>query len=117
MATNANTQLILAFSSTTSTPNTTQLNFSIKLNARNYLAWKTQLLLLLNSLDLTGFIDGSKPTPSVTTMSTDDLPTPISNPEFQQWFKRDQMLLSWILSSISEEIFPYVTNVSSSFQA
>ena len=27
------------------------------------------------------------------------------------------MLLSWILSFISEEIFPYVNNVSSSFQA
>ena len=86
MATNTNTQIILVANSS-STPTATQLNFSIKLNSRNYLSWRTQLLSLLNSLDLTGFIDGSKPAPSITIMSNDNPPVLIPNPDYQTWFK------------------------------
>lgn len=39
------------------------VSFPIKLNPKNYLAWKTQLFPLINSQNL-GFIDGTTPPPS-----------------------------------------------------
>ena len=115
---NTKTQAVVPISSSPSSSSTsTQINFSVKLTARNYLAWKTQLIPLLNSQDLMSFVDGSQPPPSPTFMSTDTPPSPIPNPEFQPWFKKDQMLLTWILSSLTEEIFPYIVGVTSSRQA
>ena len=43
-------------------------------------------------------------------------PTEIPNPEYETWYKKDLMLHSWILSSLSEEIFPYVIGLSSSYE-
>ena len=115
---NTKTQAVVPISSSPSSSSTsTQINFSVKLTARNYLAWKTQLIPLLNSQDLMSFVDGSQPPPSPTIMSTDTPPSPVPNPEFQPWFKKDQMLLTWILSSLTEEIFPYIVGVTSSRQA
>jgi hypothetical protein len=47
-------------------------------------------------------------------MSSGDNPIPISNPEYENWFKKDQMLLSWLLSFLTEEVFPYVIGLKSS---
>uniref|UniRef100_A0A6N2M7L5 Uncharacterized protein n=1 Tax=Salix viminalis TaxID=40686 RepID=A0A6N2M7L5_SALVM len=35
-------------------------------------------------------------------------------PEYSNWFQRDQLLLSWILSSLSEEVIPYVVGLDTS---
>ena len=83
MASNTHTQLIIPTSFTSSSSNSTQVKFSVKLTSRNYLAWKPQLIPLLNSQDIMGFVDGSKPPPSPTVMNTDNPPLPIANPEFQ----------------------------------
>lgn len=92
--------------------NSTQ--FSIKLTSRNYLTWKTQIIHLLNSQDLMGWIDGTNPPPPQTIPNTDNPPTPIVNPAYQSWFKKDQMILSLLLSSLTEEVFPYLVGISSS---
>ncbi|WKA05617.1 hypothetical protein VitviT2T_023576 [Vitis vinifera] len=90
--------------------------FSVKLTPRNYLAWKTQFNPLLNYQNLTGFVDGSTVAPSKTIKDFSTPPTEISNPEYETWYKKDQMFHSWILSSLSEEIFPYVIRLSSSYE-
>ena len=90
--------------------------FSVKLTPRNYLAWKTQFNPLLNYQNLTGFVDGSTIAPSKTIKDSSTPPTEISNPEYETWYKKDQMFHSWILSSLSEEIFPYVIRLSSSYE-
>ena len=38
------------------------------------------------------------------------------NPEFHVWRKQDQMLLSWLLSSISIEILSLVVNSKTSYE-
>ena len=86
--------------------------FSVKLTSRNYLAWKTQF----NYQNLTGFVDGSTVAPSKTIKDSSTPPAEIPNPEYETWYKKDQMLHSWILSSLSEEIFPYVIGLSSSYE-
>jgi hypothetical protein len=102
-------------SSTSSTPAiTTTHSFSIKLNPKNYLAWKTQFLPILNYQNLHGYIDGTLAPPPKTILSSGENPTSIPNPEFTQWFTKDQMLLSWLLSSLTEEVFPYVIGLDSS---
>ena len=31
------------------------------------------------------------------------------------WFQKDQLLHSWLLSSLTEEVFPYVIGLTSSY--
>ena len=109
-----NTEIIPA-TNTTSAPSAHQ-NFSVKLTPKNYLAWKAQFLPLLNYQGLLSFVDGTSPAPSRTIASTTNPTQQIPNPEFDPWFKKDQMLHSWMLSSLTEEIFPYIIGLSSSLQ-
>lgn len=95
---------------------TTNYNFAIKLTPRNYLAWKSQFLPLLNYHDMNSFIDGSL-APSPTIPSTTNPTENIVNPAYTKWFQRDQLLLSWILSSLSEEVYSYIIDCSTSFAA
>jgi hypothetical protein len=37
------------------------------------------------------------------------------NPEYNKWFQRDQLLLGWIVSSLSEEVIPYVVGLDNSY--
>ena len=84
-----NNQIALPSSTSLPSPSTTTHTFSIKLNSKNYLAWKAQFLLLLNYQKLMGFIDGTQPPPPKTIMNT---PTPyaeIPNSTYESWFERD----------------------------
>jgi hypothetical protein len=89
-------------------------SFSIKLSSKNYLAWKTQFIPILNYQNLHGFIDGSLPPPPKTILSSDETPISVPNMEYEKWFTKDQMLLSWLLASLTEEVFPYVIGLESS---
>ncbi|KAJ8765425.1 hypothetical protein K2173_013183 [Erythroxylum novogranatense] len=107
-------------SSSSSFPSNTSINssssISIKLNSTNYLAWKTQFGPILNFQDLHGFIDGTTPSPSKTIPISDTNPTPKPNPEFVEWFKKDQLLQSWLLASLTEEVYPLVIGLNYSFE-
>jgi hypothetical protein len=94
-------------SSATSTVIVSSHSFSMKLNTKNYLAWKTQFIPILNYQNLNGIVDGTDSPPPKTVSSN-------PNPEYDAWFKKDQMLLSWLFSSLTEEIFPYVIGLSPS---
>jgi hypothetical protein len=114
----ANNTLILASSMATASSysilSTTSHSFFIKLNTKNYLAWKTQFIPILNYQNLHGILNGSNPQPSPTKASSSDPNMEEPNPEYEIWHKKDQMLLSWLFSSITEEIFPYVIGLTSS---
>ena len=57
----------------------------------------------------------STPTPSTTILSSSNPTETIDNPEFLQWFKHDQLLLTWNLSSLSEEVYSYIIGCTTSF--
>ncbi|KAH6783168.1 Subtilase family protein [Perilla frutescens var. hirtella] len=67
-----------------------------------------QVLATIRAHGFTGFIDPKNVPPSqfLPTSSTGRC---VPNPDYQIWLSRDQFLLSWLLSSISEAMLGYLT--------
>ncbi|KAM1666352.1 hypothetical protein ACFX14_045629 [Malus domestica] len=80
----------------------------IKLKSSNYLPWRALFAPILRRYKLLGVIDGSEPCPSPL------LSDRSVNPAFEQWYEKDQNLLIWLNSTLSEEIIPFTVGVSSS---
>ncbi|GAV59707.1 UBN2_3 domain-containing protein, partial [Cephalotus follicularis] len=86
---------------------------SIKLTSKNYLIWRSQFLPLLNGYDLMQFVDGSS-SPPPRYLSSAPIGIPVLNPDFLAWYKQDQLLLSWILSSLTESVHAQVVGLTTS---
>ncbi|KAF8402888.1 hypothetical protein HHK36_010980 [Tetracentron sinense] len=80
----------------------------IKLDRQNFLLWRTQFLPILIGYDLEGYVDGTITAPPRT------LSDGSTNPAYTSWRKQDQVLLGWLLSSISETVLPQVVGLASS---
>lgn len=83
---------------------------TVKLTSTNYLLWKTQILPLLHSQQLVHHIDGSAVAPP---KEINDAP----NPAYSTWFFKDQTVLGWILSSLSESVLSQVVGVATAHDA
>ncbi|GAV70997.1 UBN2_3 domain-containing protein, partial [Cephalotus follicularis] len=81
---------------------------SIKLTSTNYLIWRSQLLALLRGYDILSLVDGTTQ-PLMKTMDDGSL-----NPECTAWHKQDQLLLSWLFSSLTESIHAQVVGIDTS---
>jgi gag-polypeptide of LTR copia-type len=79
----------------------------LKLNHNNYLSWMYLVLPHVRGHDLLGYLNGSCPAPPET-ISTG------ANPAFKIWSRQDQLLLAWLLSSISESVVSQVVHCSTS---
>jgi gag-polypeptide of LTR copia-type len=98
--------------STYSSPIVFSYQISIKLNHENYLSWKFLILPHARGHDLLGFLDGSCPPPSSTIFISDGTTSP--NPAYTSWMCQDQLLLVWLLSSISENVISQVIHRATS---
>ncbi|XP_042479750.1 subtilisin-like protease SBT4.3 [Macadamia integrifolia] len=81
-----------------------------------YLLWKSQFLPILNAHDLLGYVDGTFPCPPshLPTVS----PAPLAaNPEFTLWRRQDQLILSWIISSLTAQSMAQIVGLSTSHAA
>lgn len=68
------------------------------LNKFNHLPWSRAVTLDLGGRSKLGFINGSLPTPKIT------------SPEYKAWLCKDQLVMSWFLNSMERkiaEIFSY----------
>ncbi|KAF6152137.1 hypothetical protein GIB67_031459 [Kingdonia uniflora] len=83
---------------------------SEKLDTDNYLLWLTQFTPLLKGYDLEGYVDGTIPCPPRTLSTTDST----IDPAYLQWQKQDQILLGWLLSSLSRIALTHVVGLSTS---
>jgi len=81
------------------TPNLAHL-LPVKLTSTNFLLWKTQFLPMICGCGLNHYIDGSEPAPP--RVLDGDKP----NPAYKVWVRQDQLVLSWIVASVSESILP-----------
>ncbi|KAG5597213.1 hypothetical protein H5410_038445 [Solanum commersonii] len=72
----------------------------VKLTSSNYLLWKTQFMPMIFACGLNHHIDGTTQIPP---QFLDDTK---SNPAYTVWLREDQLVLSWIVASVSESILP-----------
>lgn len=82
-------------------------SISIKLDRSNYVFWRTQILSTARAHGFDELLDKffTPPLQFLPTPSGDRHP----NPDFLSWIRRDQYLMSWMLSSISECMLGNVT--------
>ncbi|KAA8524301.1 hypothetical protein F0562_010724 [Nyssa sinensis] len=80
---------------------------SVKLTSENYLLWQVQIVPYLRGQRLYKFVDGSHPAPPCY------LPDKSPNPEYETWVDYDQMVMSALISSLSESIIAEVVGCRS----
>ena len=90
-------------------------NTPVKLDQSNFLIWRSQVLASIRGNRLEKFIDDSAtPPPSHIAQRIGDDIRSVENPEFVIWRSQDQVLLGWLLSSMSEGIISLVFNLETS---
>jgi hypothetical protein len=88
---------------------------TIKLTRENYLLWKAQVVPYLRGQHLFQFVDGSSTIPQpIITASSNGASTTLINPEFTQWQLQDQIVLSALISSLSEKVIAHVVKCTTS---
>ncbi|GAA0166774.1 hypothetical protein LIER_40253 [Lithospermum erythrorhizon] len=100
-----------------SPPPFTQLNhahhyISIKLTNTNHLHWHTQLAPFLEGHDLFGYADGSILCPPSHVQDASGYFT--LNPAYTFWLRQDKLIMSLLISSMSDETLPLAVGKSSS---
>ncbi|PON83496.1 hypothetical protein TorRG33x02_206510 [Trema orientale] len=79
---------------------------SLKLDSKNYLYWRSQILTTTHAYNLKGFLIGTTPrfnlyNQHLNPNGSENL-IQFLNLEFQLWLHHDQFLMSWLFSSVSE---------------
>jgi hypothetical protein len=87
-----------------------------KLEGPNYLSWVHQSLLFLKSHDLLGIVDGTEPCPAKFPIDDTGKPTTMVNPQYSVWQKKDQYLLSWFNTTMSESMLSSVYGLNTARQ-
>ncbi|KAF5468811.1 hypothetical protein F2P56_012931 [Juglans regia] len=102
-----------------SSPNTTLPTFNpsssinlTKLTHTNFPTWKATILPYLKGQQVFGYIDGTLPKPAKTISASDG--STIPNPVYVFWETQDNLILSCINSSLSEEVLAQVAHCNTS---
>ncbi|OVA12200.1 hypothetical protein BVC80_1777g19 [Macleaya cordata] len=97
-------------SSTPAHPTSINHIVSVKLETSNYLLWLAQFKPLLKGYNLVGYVDGTFPCPP-RYLGSDDTTV---NPACLAWEQQDQVLLGWLLSSLSDPVLARMVGHDSS---
>jgi hypothetical protein len=89
-------------------------HITIKLTPDNYIFWRAQVLPLLRSHYLMGYVDGSLPCPPAL---IDSVHGPVVNPAHRVWTAQDQANLSSIQGSLSPTVAGMVVFAATSCEA
>ena len=90
---------------------------SDKLTRRNYSMWHAQILPPIRGARLVGLLDGSDAAPPETLSKDSDDKGPdkaykeTPNPDYDAWISRDQIVLGYLLQSLSHEVLPHVHRI------
>jgi hypothetical protein len=81
--------------------------------------WKTQIVPYLRGQCFFGFVDGTISSPNLTIFNLEAatsqiVPAKISNPHYYTWYDQDQVVLSALVSSLSENILAQMVSLSTS---
>nr|XP_028946353.1 myb-like protein I [Malus domestica] len=81
---------------------------SIKLRgAENYLSWSALFGPIFRRYKLIGIIDCSEPCPAPFLCDSNGNRTSTPNPAYESWYEKDQNILIWLNSTLSEDILPF----------
>jgi hypothetical protein len=89
-------------------------HFPIKLTSQNFPSWRTQVTATLIGLELDHHIIGPENILAETIVNG-QITKP--NPEHLRWFRQDQMIISALLGSCSDQIQPIVSSAKTARKA
>jgi hypothetical protein len=89
---------------------------TFKLEGPNYITWSNQVIPILKTNDLMGFVDGSEPCPLQYVLDDQGKATATLNPAFLLWNKKDQFVLSWLNATLTEKVMSSTFGVTSAQQ-
>lgn len=78
----------------------------LKLDSKNDIFWKAQILVTVRAFDLVSFLNNAS-TPSKYVIDSNGGNSTMNqevNPEYMSWLRSDQLLLGWLFSTIIEEV-------------
>ncbi|RVX22010.1 Retrovirus-related Pol polyprotein from transposon RE1 [Vitis vinifera] len=87
-------------------------SLSMKLDNKNFLIWKQQIVSAIRGYGLQVLSDDEV---LVQFLTREDARSGKATKEFLEWEQQDQLLLSWLLSSVSESILPRLVGCDTSF--
>ncbi|KAF6142521.1 hypothetical protein GIB67_039485 [Kingdonia uniflora] len=87
----------------------------IKLSKTNYLLWKSQLIPLLKGCNLYDYVTDVSSYPTQF-LSDKNGVFGTQNLAYTSWYHKDQLLLSWILSSLTELVYAHVVGLASTYK-
>ncbi|KAM1025280.1 hypothetical protein ACFX15_037804 [Malus domestica] len=82
-----------------------------KLKRDNYLVWKALFAPIFRRYKMIGIVDGSEV--CLPSYVLDASGHNILNPAFEIWYEKDQNILIWLNSTLSEDIVPFTVGVTS----
>ncbi|GAV72829.1 UBN2_3 domain-containing protein, partial [Cephalotus follicularis] len=84
---------------------------TLKLKQNNYLLGETQIISLIESQGLLGFINGDTPSPA---QEIDQNGTQIINLDYTSWVKTDKLIKAWITGTLFEAVLGHAVGTKSS---
>lgn len=105
----------MASSSTAAAPAILGQVVTEKLTKTNFVLWKAQVLAMLRGAQLVGFLDDSIKPPSKMVVLQDKDGNPgkkVVNVVYTQWVAQEQQVLSYLLMSLSREVFTQVATLT-----
>ncbi|KAM1086604.1 hypothetical protein ACFX2B_012093 [Malus domestica] len=84
-----------------------------KLKRHNYLVWRSLFEPIFRRYKLTGIVDGSEPSPPQFLADDSGRFTSVPNPDYELWYEKDQNIIIWINSTLSEDLIPFTVGVQS----
>jgi hypothetical protein len=87
------------------------------LTRENYPIWRSQVMPAIRGAQLVGLLDGSDVSPPteveiIPADKTSSIAAKMGpNPDYASWLSRDQIVLSYLMQSLSREILPHVHRI------
>ena len=88
-------------------------SISIKLDQSNYMFWKSHILPTARAHDLEVFLLSLKPKPDEFIVDSTNSNVLLTNLDYRSWIRLDRFVMSWLLSSISEQMLGHVVHCQS----
>lgn len=92
--------------------NSSSQNVTVKLERDNYLVWESVVLPLIEGNRLQKHINGTAIIPPKSVTSANGV---VENPEYEDWYALDRLLLGWLRNAMSQDIQAQLLHCKSAY--